>query len=100
MSLDNNYLISFVIGTRPEAIKIAPLILEFRKSKEIKTNIILSGQHNEMIQPVMDIFNLEEEDVNFDVLGRSNSLEKTTSLILNELSNYFDKINYSSFITY
>ena len=38
MSLDNNYLISFVIGTRPEAIKLAPLILEFRKSKEIKTN--------------------------------------------------------------
>ena len=91
MSLDNNYLISFVIGTRPEAIKLAPLILEFRKSKRIKTNIILSGQHNEMIQPVMDIFNLEE-DVNFDVLGRSNSLEQTTSLILNELSNYFDKI--------
>ena len=91
MSLDNNYLISFVIGTRPEAIKLAPLILEFRKSKEIKTNIILSGQHNEMIQPVMDVFNLEE-DVNFDVLGRSNSLEQTTSLILNELSNYFDKI--------
>jgi len=91
MSLDNNYLISFVIGTRPEAIKLAPLILEFRKSKKIKTNIILSGQHNEMIQPVMDIFNLEE-DVNFDVLGRSNSLEQTTSLILNELSNYFDKI--------
>ena len=91
MSLDNNYLISFVIGTRPEAIKLAPLILEFRKSKKIKTNIILSGQHNEMIQPVMDVFNLEE-DVNFDVLGRSNSLEQTTSLILNELSNYFDKI--------
>ena len=91
MFIDNNYLISFVIGTRPEAIKMAPLILEFRKSKRIKTNIILSGQHNEMIQPVMDIFNLEE-DVNFDVLGRSNSLEQTTSLILNELSNYFDKI--------
>ena len=91
MSLDNNYLISFVIGTRPEAIKLAPLILEFRKSKKIKTNIILSGQHNEMIQPVMDVFNLEE-NVNFDVLGRSNSLEQTTSLILNELSNYFDKI--------
>ena len=92
MSLDNNYLISFVIGTRPEAIKMAPLILEFRKLNRIKINIILSGQHNEMIQPVMDIFNLEE-DINFNVLGRCNSLEQTTSLILNELSNYFDKIN-------
>jgi len=92
MSLDNNYLISFVIGTRPEAIKMAPLILEFRKLNRIKINIILSGQHNEMIQPVMDIFNLEE-DINFNVLERSNSLEQTTSLILNEISNYFDQIN-------
>ena len=40
MNLKNNYLISFVIGTRPEAIKMAPLILEFKKSKSIKTNII------------------------------------------------------------
>ena len=36
MILKNNYLISFVIGTRPEAIKMAPLILEFKKSKRYK----------------------------------------------------------------
>ena len=91
MILKNNYLISFVIGTRPEAIKMAPLILEFKKSKSIKTNIILSGQHKEMIQPIMDIFDLKE-DVNFDVLGRCKSLEQSTSLILSELGNFFDEL--------
>ena len=90
MGLKNNYLITFVIGTRPEAIKMAPLILEFRKSERFKINIILSGQHDEMIRPIMDFFKLKE-DVNFKVLGQCNSLEQTTSLILNELSNYFDK---------
>ena len=91
MILKNNYLISFVIGTRPEAIKMAPLILEFKKSKSIKTNIILSGQHKEMVQPIMDIFELKE-DINFDVLGRCKSLEQTTSLILSELGNFFDEL--------
>ena len=91
MNLKNNYLISFVIGTRPEAIKMAPLILEFKKTKRIKTNIILSGQHKEMVQPIMDIFNLKE-DVNFDVLGKCKSLEQMTSLILSELDNFFDKL--------
>ena len=91
MNLKNNYLISFVIGTRPEAIKMAPLILEFKKTKRIKTNIILSGQHKEMVQPIMDIFNLEE-DVNFDVLGKCKSLEQMTALILSELGNFFDKL--------
>ena len=90
MGLKNNYLITFVIGTRPEAIKMAPLILEFRKSERFKINIILSGQHDEMIRPIMNFFNLKE-DANFNVLGQCNSLEQTTSLILNELSNYFDK---------
>ena len=88
MNLKNNYLISFVIGTRPEAIKMAPLILEFKKTKRIKTNIILSGQHKEMVQPIMDIFNLKE-DVNFDVLGKCKSLEQMTALILSELDNFF-----------
>ena len=82
--------IIITIGTRPEAIKMAPLILEFRKSERFKINIILSGQHDEMIRPIMNFFNLKE-DANFNVLGQCNSLEQTTSLILNELSNYFDK---------
>ena len=91
MNLKNNYLISFVIGTRPEAIKLAPLILEFKKEKIIKINIILSGQHKEMIQPIMDIFSLKE-DVNLNVLGRCNSLEQTTALILSELDIFFDEL--------
>ena len=88
MGLKNNYLITFVIGTRPEAIKMAPLILEFRKSERFKINIILSGQHDEMIRPIMNFFNLKE-DANFNVLGQCNSLEQTTSLILNEFHLMF-----------
>ena len=84
-----DYLISFVLGTRPEAIKIAPLILEFKKSKKVKVNIALSGQHDEMIKSVFDIFNLKE-DINLNILKRSISMDQSISLILSELSIFFD----------
>ena len=75
MGSKNNYLITFVIGTRPEAIKMAPLILEFRKSERFKINIVLSGQHDEMIRPIMNFFKLRE-DANFKVLGNVILLNK------------------------
>ena len=88
---NNNYLISFVMGTRPEAIKLAPLILEFKKFKKIKINIALSGQHEDMIKSVMDIFDLKE-DINLNILKRSISLDQSISLILSELSVFFDDL--------
>jgi len=88
---NNNYLISFVLGTRPEAIKLAPLILEFKKFEKVKINITLSGQHKDMIKSVMDMFDLKE-DINLNILKRSISLDQSISLILSELSIFFDDI--------
>ena len=47
-----------VFGTRPEAIKMAPLVLELRKNKELECICCLTGQHREMLDSVMDIFGL------------------------------------------
>tara|TARA_B100000212_G_C27366289_1_gene530487 strand:- start:803 stop:1927 length:1125 start_codon:yes stop_codon:yes gene_type:complete len=88
---NNNYLISFVLGTRPEAIKLAPLILEFKKNEKVKINIVLSGQHEDMIRSVMDMFDLKE-DINLNILRRSISLDQSISLILSELSIFLDDI--------
>ena len=85
----NDYLISFVLGTRPEAIKMAPLIWEFKRSEKVKIKIILSGQHDEMVKPVMDLFELKE-DINLNILKRSISLDQSISLILSDLSQFFD----------
>ena len=84
-------LVTFIFGTRPEAIKLAPVIKAFKEEKSIQTRVINTGQHKEMVQPIMDIFDLKEV-VNFDVLGRCKSLEQTTSLILSELGNFFDEL--------
>ena len=88
---NNNYLISFVLGTRPEAIKLAPVILEFKKFENVRINIALSGQHKDMIKSVMDMFDLKE-DINLNILKRSSSLDQSISLILSELSIFFDDV--------
>ena len=51
-------LITIVIGTRPEAIKLAPVIKAFSSSKNFNVRIVLTGQHKEMVYQVLDLFNI------------------------------------------
>ena len=88
------YKIAFIIGTRPEAIKIAPVILEFKKSKKFSIVIILTGQHDDMIQPVMEIFKLKE-DINFKVIHKAQNLADITSHLLKNLNIFLEKSNPS-----
>ena len=50
--------ILIIFGTRPEAIKLAPVIAELKKQKTISTKVYSTGQHREMLKQVLDIFNL------------------------------------------
>ena len=49
--------VMLVFGTRPEAIKMAPLVLELQQHKEFQTIVCVTGQHKEMLHQVLDIFN-------------------------------------------
>jgi UDP-N-acetylglucosamine 2-epimerase (non-hydrolysing) len=48
--------VMIVFGTRPEAIKICPLINELRTRKNIKTVVCVTGQHRQMLDQVLDVF--------------------------------------------
>ncbi|MEI8251690.1 MAG: UDP-N-acetylglucosamine 2-epimerase (non-hydrolyzing) [Synechococcus sp. ELA057] len=54
-------LITIVLGTRPEAIKLAPVILAFRAAADFRTRVVLTGQHREMVTQVMQLFGLEAD---------------------------------------
>ena len=45
-----------IFGTRPEAIKMCPLVLELKKSEKLETLVCVTGQHREMLKQVLDIF--------------------------------------------
>ena len=50
-----------VLGTRPEAIKLAPVIAELRRHPDVATRVCLTGQHREMVQPILELFNVHPE---------------------------------------
>ncbi|NJN86121.1 MAG: UDP-N-acetylglucosamine 2-epimerase (non-hydrolyzing), partial [Leptolyngbyaceae cyanobacterium SL_7_1] len=50
--------ICIILGTRPEAIKLAPVIRQFRQCPLFETQVVLTGQHREMVEQVMQLFDL------------------------------------------
>lgn len=56
-----------VFGTRPEAIKMCPLVLEVQKQEDIQCVVCLTGQHREMLRQVMEAFHIKE-DYNLDIM--------------------------------
>ena len=53
--------VTIVLGTRPEAIKLAPVIQEFQACQLLETRVVLTGQHREMVTQVMDLFSLKAD---------------------------------------
>ncbi|MBI5701027.1 UDP-N-acetylglucosamine 2-epimerase (non-hydrolyzing) [Candidatus Saganbacteria bacterium] len=79
--------IMFVFGTRPEAIKMAPLILEIRKHKDILSPIIVStGQHREMLAQVLRIFNINP-DYDLSIMQDAQTLSQIVSKTVVGLEN-------------
>lgn len=67
-----------IAGTRPEAVKVAPIVLEFKKHLEIETLLCNSGQHKEMIDNVFADFQLVP-DFSLDVMCENQSLSSLTA---------------------
>lgn len=79
--------ISVVIGTRPEAIKLAPVIIALQKSDAI-VSVCKTGQHTDMVDSVLEIFNIKA-DVDFSIMGKTHNLNDTTALLLQEFQRYY-----------
>ena len=83
--------IMVVFGTRPEAIKMAPLVLELQKQREtIETITVVTAQHRQMLDQVLETFNIVP-DYDLDIMGRSQTLLEITSKILNQLDPVIKK---------
>lgn len=73
-----------VFGTRPEAIKMCPLVKELEKNKEIESVVCLSGQHKEMLQQVIDIFGIDVK-YNLDIMKPRQTLTTITTSLLEKI---------------
>lgn len=81
--------IAVVFGTRPEAIKMAPVILELNKhSDQFKTTVIVSAQHREMLDQVLDVFNIQPA-YDLDIMKKNQTLSDITSDVLKGIEEIF-----------
>ena len=74
----------FVFGTRPEAIKMAPLVIEFKNNPAIEVKVCVTGQHREMLDQVLDFFEIEP-DYDLNIMKQKQSLGSITCSILTRL---------------
>ena len=71
-----------VFGTRPEAIKMAPLVLELQKQSEtFETITVVTAQHRQMLDQVLETFRIQP-DYDLDIMGKNQSLLDITAKIL------------------
>src|SRR3972149_754622 len=82
----------FIFGTRPEAIKMAPLILKAKSDASFDVRVCVTGQHNEMLQQVLDFFVISP-DYNINIMTHDQSLFDITADILKELEVVLVKEN-------
>ena len=77
-------------GTRPEAIKMCPLVKELNNRKEIETVVCVTGQHREMLNQVLKAFNIKP-DFNLDIMESKQSLFTITQKILGNIEAILEK---------
>jgi len=82
--------IACIFGTRPEAIKMAPVVLALQQEKEWETKIIVTAQHRQMLDQVLTLFHLVP-DYDLNIMKKKQSLEEVTSRALLGLSRIFDQ---------
>ena len=77
-----------VFGTRPEAIKMAPLALELQRREEIESIVCVTAQHREMLDSVMSCFGLKA-DYDLNIMGKNQTLTDVTTRALKGLESCF-----------
>ena len=81
--------VMLVFGTRPEAIKMCPLVKEFQKRKdEFETIVCVTGQHREMLDQVLKIFDVKP-DIDLNIMKQGQDLTDVTVRILNGMRDVF-----------
>jgi UDP-N-acetylglucosamine 2-epimerase (non-hydrolysing) len=83
--------VSIILGTRPEAIKLAPVIQKFQSSPAFDTQVILTGQHREMVDQVMQLFNLKA-DWDLEIMQPNQTLKDITCRSLQGLEKLYQQL--------
>src|SRR5699024_6726566 len=79
-----------VFGTRPEAIKMCPLVKELETRKNLETFVCVTGQHKEMLEQVLHVFDIEP-DYNLSIMKDKQTLFDVTISILEKMKSVLEE---------
>lgn len=82
--------LTFVFGTRPEAIKLAPVINAAKKSNQIQVEICVTGQQKQMLTPILDFFSIVPT-VNFDLMEPGQTMADSLGNMIKVITEYLQK---------
>ena len=82
--------VMLVFGTRPEAIKMCPLVNEMKKRKELQTVVCVTGQHRQMLDMVLEAFSVTP-DYDLSIMKDKQTLFDVTTNILNRIKEVLEK---------
>ncbi|MBQ9737019.1 MAG: UDP-N-acetylglucosamine 2-epimerase (non-hydrolyzing), partial [Clostridia bacterium] len=83
--------VMLVFGTRPEAIKMCPLVKELKSRQSIKTIVCVTGQHRQMLDQVLDAFDVTP-DYDLSIMKDKQTLFDITTNILNSIGKVLDEV--------
>ncbi len=86
--------VCIALGTRPEAIKLAPVIEQCQRSSQLTPYVILTGQHREMVEQVMALFDLQA-DQNLEIMQNQQTLTDITCRSLKGLERLYQELTPS-----
>ena len=83
--------VMLVFGTRPEAIKMCPLVKELKRHSEIETIVAITGQHRQMLHQVLECFDITP-DYDLDIMKDKQTLFDITISVLEGMKNLLDEV--------
>lgn len=81
-----------IFGTRPEAIKMCPLVLELQRNQSFEVNVCVTGQHRQMLDGVLNAFGVTP-DFDLDIMKNEQTLFDITSGVLLGLKKVFERVD-------
>lgn len=88
--VDSKFRVVIIVGTRPEAIKLFPIILEMKESKFLEPFVINTGQHRDLVQPVFDMAGITP-DVDLHAGDSPNTLNQLVAKVLDRADSIIEK---------
>ena len=83
--------VMLVFGTRPEAIKMCPLVLELKSRPAFSVTVCVTGQHREMLAQVLEAFNVTP-DIDLDIMTAGQTLTDVTTRVLERMESVLDDV--------